>query len=161
MTSQGAFPHKDSMRPGWKRGIFKWSSILQLQVWDSREIRLWAEIAFPPPSNLSFRWIWKSYLSLSGSRTWEERLSEFSAKQHVQITALIPLNCSPREGRREEKTKRNFSTDGYLLFFFSPYLSVATKITLKTNHAAFVSGEISITSDMQMTPPLWQKVKRN
>ena len=23
------------------------------------------------------------------------------------------------------------------------------------------SGEISITSDMQMTPPLWQKVKKN
>ena len=23
------------------------------------------------------------------------------------------------------------------------------------------AGEISITSDMQMTPPLWQKVKRN
>ena len=22
-------------------------------------------------------------------------------------------------------------------------------------------GEISVTSDMQMTPPLWQKVKRN
>ena len=22
-------------------------------------------------------------------------------------------------------------------------------------------GEISITSDMQMTPPLWQKMKRN
>ena len=24
-----------------------------------------------------------------------------------------------------------------------------------------VPGEISITSDMQMTPPLWQKVKKN
>ena len=24
-----------------------------------------------------------------------------------------------------------------------------------------IEGEISITSDMQMTPPLWQKVKRN
>ena len=24
-----------------------------------------------------------------------------------------------------------------------------------------ITGEISITSDMQMTPPLWQKVKRN
>ena len=24
-----------------------------------------------------------------------------------------------------------------------------------------LTGEISITSDMQMTPPLWQKVKRN
>ena len=26
---------------------------------------------------------------------------------------------------------------------------------------AYSLGEISITSDMQMTPPLWQKVKRN
>ena len=24
-----------------------------------------------------------------------------------------------------------------------------------------ISGRMSITSDMQMTPPLWQKVKRN
>ena len=24
-----------------------------------------------------------------------------------------------------------------------------------------LSGEVSITSDMQMTPPLWQKAKRN
>ena len=24
-----------------------------------------------------------------------------------------------------------------------------------------IAGEISITSDMQMTPPLWQKVKRS
>ena len=24
-----------------------------------------------------------------------------------------------------------------------------------------ITGEISITSDMQMTPPLWQKMKRN
>ena len=24
-----------------------------------------------------------------------------------------------------------------------------------------IAGEISITSDMQMTPPLWKKVKRN
>ena len=24
-----------------------------------------------------------------------------------------------------------------------------------------ISGEISITSDMQMTPPFWQKVKKN
>ena len=24
-----------------------------------------------------------------------------------------------------------------------------------------IAGKISITSDMQMTPPLWQKVKRN
>ena len=28
-------------------------------------------------------------------------------------------------------------------------------------NSAVLLGEISITSDMQMTPPLWQKVKRN
>ena len=27
--------------------------------------------------------------------------------------------------------------------------------------AGLKTAEISITSDMQMTPPLWQKVKRN
>ena len=25
----------------------------------------------------------------------------------------------------------------------------------------WIGGEISITSDMQMTPPFWQKVKKN
>ena len=29
------------------------------------------------------------------------------------------------------------------------------------NNLTLLPGEISITSDMQMTPPLWQKVKRN
>ena len=28
-------------------------------------------------------------------------------------------------------------------------------------HGIKMPGEISITSDMQMTPPLWQKVKKN
>ena len=32
---------------------------------------------------------------------------------------------------------------------------------LKHNLESRLPGEISITSDMQMTPPLWQKVKKN
>ena len=32
---------------------------------------------------------------------------------------------------------------------------------LKHKLESELPGEISITSDMQMTPPLWQKVKRN
>ena len=32
---------------------------------------------------------------------------------------------------------------------------------MKHNLESRLLGEISITSDMQMTPPLWQKVKRN
>ena len=31
----------------------------------------------------------------------------------------------------------------------------------ETQAASRLPGEISITSDMQMTPPLWQKMKRN
>ena len=31
----------------------------------------------------------------------------------------------------------------------------------ETQAGSRLQGEISITSDMQMTPPLWQKVKRN
>ena len=32
---------------------------------------------------------------------------------------------------------------------------------MKHNLESRLPGEISITSDMQMIPPLWQKVKRN
>ena len=32
---------------------------------------------------------------------------------------------------------------------------------MKHKLSSRLQGEISITSDMQMTPPLWQKVKRN
>ena len=32
---------------------------------------------------------------------------------------------------------------------------------IKHNLESKLPGEISITSDTQMTPPLWQKVKRN
>ena len=35
------------------------------------------------------------------------------------------------------------------------------KAGLKLKLESRLPGEISITSDMQMTPPLWQKVKRN
>ena len=32
---------------------------------------------------------------------------------------------------------------------------------MKHRQESRLLGEISVTSDMQMTPPLWQKVKRN
>ena len=42
-----------------------------------------------------------------------------------------------------------------------PLHSVPICITKKHKLESRLPGEISITSDMQMTPPLWQKVKRN
>ena len=38
---------------------------------------------------------------------------------------------------------------------------IMRKARLEEAQESRLPGEISITSDMQMTPPLWQKVKRN
>ena len=53
-------------------------------------------------------------------------------------------------------------------FILSPYLfnlyaeHIMQNAGLEEAQAGIkMLGEISITSDMQMTPPLWQKVKRN
>ena len=49
-------------------------------------------------------------------------------------------------------------------WFFLTYMqSTSHKMPgwMKHNLESKLLGEISITSDMQMTPPLWQKVKRN
>ena len=53
------------------------------------------------------------------------------------------------------------------VYCHSPYLTymqnTACKMLGWINHKleSRLPGEISITSDMQMIPPLWQKVKRN
>ena len=47
-----------------------------------------------------------------------------------------------------------------LFNFYAEY--IMRKAGLKeTQLESRLPGEISITSDMQMTPPLWQKMKRN
>ena len=47
----------------------------------------------------------------------------------------------------------------YLIFMQSTSCEMPDWMTLKLESRLL--GEISITSDMQMTPPLWQKVKKN
>ena len=48
-----------------------------------------------------------------------------------------------------------------LCFIWGPIASWETLGWKKHRLESRLPGEISITSDMQMTPPLWQKVKRN
>ena len=55
---------------------------------------------------------------------------------------------------------------GYILSsclfnFYAEYITRNTGLEEKHKLESRLPGEISITSDMQMTPPLWQKVKRN
>jgi len=47
-----------------------------------------------------------------------------------------------------------------LLNFYAEYIMRNARL-MKHKLESRLLGEISITSDMQMTPPLWQKVKRN
>ena len=47
-----------------------------------------------------------------------------------------------------------------LINFYAEYI-METLDWKKHKLESRLPGEISITSDMQMTPPLWQKVKRN
>ena len=47
-----------------------------------------------------------------------------------------------------------------LFNFYAEYIMRNTGLE-EAQAGTKIAGEISITSDMQMTPPLWQKVKRN
>ena len=58
----------------------------------------------------------------------------------------------------KEYVKAAYCHPAYLTYM----QSISCKIPgcMKQKLASRLIGEISITSDMQMTPPLWQKVKR-
>ena len=43
----------------------------------------------------------------------------------------------------------------------STFSQVSIMSALQKKLESRLPGEISVTSDLQMTPPLWQKVKRN
>ena len=49
----------------------------------------------------------------------------------------------------------------FLYFLFCPDFWKLESIGKYSRYYSRLPGEISITSDMQMTPLLWQKVKRN
>ena len=88
------------------------------------------------------------------------------------LTCLLRnLYASPEATVRTEHGKQTGSKSGkqYIkaVYFHSAYLtymqstSCETPGWMKHKLEARLLGEISITSDMQMTPPLRQKVKRN
>ena len=60
---------------------------------------------------------------------------------------------------RKEYVKAVYCHPAYLTYMQST--SRETLDWMKHKLESRVPGEISITSDNQMTPPLWQKVKRN
>ena len=84
-------------------------------------------------------------------------------KQQLELD--VGQQTSLKSGK--EYIKAVYCHPAYLTYMQSTYLtymqSTSWEILDRMKHKleSRLLGEISITSDMQMTPPLWQKVKRN
>ena len=75
--------------------------------------------------------------------------------------ARVRTGHGQQTGFKQEKeyVKAVYCHPAYLTYM--PSTSGETLGWMKHKLESRLLGEISITSDMQMTPPLWQKVKKN
>ena len=73
----------------------------------------------------------------------------------------LELDMEQQTGSKQEKeyVKAVYCYPAYLTYMQST--SWETLGCKKHKLESRLLGEISITSDMQMTPPLWQKLKKN
>ena len=84
------------------------------------------------------------------------------------LTNLLKLKKQQLEPNMELQTDSKLGKEYVKAIFCHPaYLTYMQRTSceirgwMKHKLESRLLGEISITSDMQMTPPLWQKVKRN
>ena len=80
---------------------------------------------------------------------------------HAGQEATVRLNMEQQIGSEsgKEYVKAVYCYPAYLTYMQST--SCEMPGCMKHNLESRLPGEISIASDMQMTPPLWQKVKKN
>ena len=73
----------------------------------------------------------------------------------------LELNMEQWTGSKlgKEYIKAVYCNPAYLTYMQS--ISCEIPGWMKDKLESRLHGEISVTSDMQMTPPLWQKVKKN
>ena len=73
----------------------------------------------------------------------------------------LELDMEQENGSKKEKeyVKAVYCRPTYLTYMQS--ISCEMPVWMKHKLETRLPGEISITSDMQMTPPLWQKAKKN
>ena len=73
----------------------------------------------------------------------------------------LELDMEQQTGSKlgKEYVKAVYWQPAYLTYMQS--LSYKVPDWMRHTLESRLQGEISITSDMQMTPPLWQKVKKN
>ena len=73
----------------------------------------------------------------------------------------LELDMEQQTGSKLEKEyiEAVYCHPAYLTYIQSTSCEILS--WMKNKLESRLPGEISVTSDMQMTPPLWQKVKRN
>ena len=73
----------------------------------------------------------------------------------------LELDMEQETGSKLEKEyiKAVYCHPAYLIYMQSTSCEILG--LMKHNLESVLPGEISVTSDMQMTPSLWQKVKKN
>ena len=96
-------------------------------------------------------------------KTWEyQTMGPVSWETCMQVRKQeLELDMEQQTGSQQEKeyVKAVYWHTAYLTYMQST--SWETLGWKKHKLESRLLGEISITSDMEMTPPLWQKVKRN
>ena len=80
---------------------------------------------------------------------------------HVVKKQQLEVDMEPQTGSKsgKEHVKAVYCHPAYLTYM--PSNSYKMLGWMKHKLKSRFPGEIIITSDMQMTPPLWQKVKKN
>ena len=75
----------------------------------------------------------------------------------------LEMDMEQQTGSETEKQyiKAAYCHPAYLTYMQSIYIRCKMPVCMKHKLESRLQGEISITSDMQMTPLLWQKVKKN
>ena len=109
----------------------------------------------------------KAFDCVDHNKLWEI-LKEMRIPDH--LTCLLrnlyagqeatELDMEQLIGNRKRNTLRLYTVTHYLTYMQSKYIMRNAGLD-EAQAGSKLPGEISITSATQMTPPLWQKVKRN
>ena len=123
-----------------------------------RKISIFALLTMPKPSILWFTTnCWKFF------KRWEYQTTLPASREiHMQVKRQqLELDIGKQTGSKSGKkyVKAVYCHPAYLTSMQST--SCEMQGWMKHKLGSRLSEEISITSDMQMTPPLWQKAKKN
>ena len=111
----------------------------------------------------------KAFDCVDHNRLWKIP-KEMGTPDHLTYLLRISMQVKKQQSEldMEQQTGSKLGKE-YIktIYCHPPYLTYMQSTScrmlglIKHKLESRFSGEISITSDMQMTPPLWQKVKRN